>query len=67
VKSGSGCIAFAAHALAGNIEQAKAACARLRALEPLLRVSNFRNLMAPFRPVDFAKWEGGLRLAGLPE
>jgi adenylate cyclase len=60
-------IIVASYALAGNIQQAKAACARLRALEPLLRVSNFRDLMAPFRPADFAKWEEGLRLAGLPE
>ena len=60
-------IAAASHALAGNVQQAQAACARLRELEPLLRVSNFRNLMGPLRPTDMAKWEEGLRKAGLPE
>src|SRR5262249_35630355 len=60
-------IAVASHALAGNLEQARSACARLRQLEPLLRVGNFRDLMGPLRPVDFAKWEDGLRMAGLPE
>src|SRR5262245_42330325 len=60
-------IAVASHALAGHVEEAKTACARLRELEPLLRVSNFRDLMLPLRPADFAKWEEGLRIAGLPE
>jgi adenylate cyclase len=60
-------IAVASHALAGRIEEAKAACARLRQLEPQLRVGNFRDLMGPLRPADFAKWEEGLRIAGLPE
>ena len=49
------------------MKEAQAACARLRALEPLLRVSNFRDLMGPLRPADVAKWEEGLRMAGLPE
>jgi TolB-like protein len=60
-------IAVASHALAGNLEQARTACEHLRKLEPLLRVSNFRDLMAPLRPADFARWEEGLRMAGLPE
>jgi TolB-like protein len=58
-------IAVASHALAGRIEEAKAACARLRQLEPRLRVGNFRDLMGPLRPADVAKWEQGLRIAGL--
>jgi TolB-like protein len=57
----------ASHGLAGHIEEAKAACARLRELEPLLRVSNLRNVCAPYRPADLAKFEEGLRKAGLPE
>jgi TolB-like protein len=61
-------IAAASHALAGHMEEANAACARLRELEPQLRVSNFREVIAPYRrPSDLAKWEVGLRKAGLPE
>jgi TolB-like protein len=60
-------IAVASHALAGHMKEAQAACARLRELEPLLRVSNFRDLMGPLRPADLAKWEVGLRMAGLPK
>jgi adenylate cyclase len=61
-------IAAASHALAGNAEQAQAACARLQELEPQLRVGNFRDVIAPYRrPADFARWEEGLRKAGLPE
>ena len=61
-------IAAASHAMAGHMEEAKAACMRLRELEPMLRVSNFREVIAPYRrPSDLAKWEVGLRSAGLPE
>ena len=60
-------IAAASHALAGHIEEAQAACARLRQLDPLLRVSNLGNVSAPYRPADLAKFEEGLRKAGLPE
>jgi hypothetical protein len=55
------------HGLAGNVPQAQAACARLRELEPLLRVSNLRDVIAPYRPADLARFEEGLRRAGLPE
>jgi adenylate cyclase len=57
----------AAHGLAGNVPEAQAACARLRELEPLLRISNLRDFLAPYRPADLAKYEEGLRKAGLPE
>src|SRR5262249_18253477 len=60
-------IAAASYALAGRVDEAKTACARLRELEPQLRVSNFRDLMLPLRPADFARWEEGLRIAGLPD
>jgi TolB-like protein len=61
-------VVTASHALAGHKVEAKAACARLRELEPLLRVSNIRDVIAPYRlPSYFAKWEEGLRKAGLPE
>jgi TolB-like protein/Flp pilus assembly protein TadD len=61
-------IAAACHALAGHAEEARAACARLQQLEPALRIGNFREVIAPYRrPSDLAKWEVGLRMAGLPE
>ena len=60
-------MAAASHALAGHMEEAQAACARLRQLEPLLRVGNFRDMATPYRPADLAKLEEGLRKAGLPE
>ncbi|MBV8408023.1 MAG: tetratricopeptide repeat protein [Alphaproteobacteria bacterium] len=60
-------VAATCHALAGQIEEAKAMCARLRELEPQLRVRNIRDLFAPYRSADLAKFEEGLRIAGLPE
>ena len=41
--------------------------AHLRELDPGLRISNLRDLFPVQRPEDFARWEEGLRLAGLPE
>jgi len=42
--------------------------ARLRQLDPVLRISNLSDVAAPLRrPEDLAKWEEGLRKAGLPE
>ncbi|MBV8192879.1 MAG: tetratricopeptide repeat protein, partial [Alphaproteobacteria bacterium] len=60
-------VAATCHALAGQIEEAKAMCARLRELEPQLRVRNIRDLFARYRSADLAKFEEGLRIAGLPE
>jgi TolB-like protein len=60
-------VAATCHALAGHMAEAKATCARLRELEPQLRVRNIRDLFAPYRPADLAKFEEGLRMAGLPE
>ena len=61
-------ISAASHALGGRLEQAQKALARLRQLVPAERVSNLRELMGPYRrPEDFAKFEDGLRKAGLPE
>src|SRR5262249_43979181 len=57
----------ASHAPAGRMEEAQAACARLRELEPQLRVSNLRDVLAPYRPADLVTFEEGLRKAGLPE
>ena len=61
-------IAAASHALAGRPEQAQKALARLRQVDPALRISNLRDRLGPYRrPEDLARYEEGLRRAGLPE
>jgi TolB-like protein/class 3 adenylate cyclase len=57
----------ASNALAGRLEDAQKAVARLRELDPTLRVSDLRDLTGLRRPVDFARYAEGLRKAGLPE
>jgi TolB-like protein len=60
-------IAAASNALAGRIAQAQKAMARLRELDPAMRVANVK-IWAPLRrPEDLARLEEGLRIAGLPE
>jgi len=58
-------VAAASHALAGRTEQARRAMARLRKLDPTLRLSQMEEI--PLRPEHRAKYVGGLRKAGLPE
>jgi len=61
-------IAAASNALAGRLEQAQIMMARLRQLAPALRVSNLMDTQGPYRrPEDVARYEEGLRKAGLPE
>lgn len=61
-------IAAAGAALAWRAEEARKACTRLRQLNPMLRVSNFRRTLGPYRrSEDLARHEEGLRKAGLPE
>ena len=58
----------ASSAFAGRLMEAQQSVARLRELNPALRVSNLKNVLGPYRrPEDLAKYEEGLRLAGLPE
>jgi TolB-like protein len=58
----------ASSAFAGRLAEARQSVARLRALNPMLRVSNLRDVLGPYRrPEDVAKYEEGLRRAGLPE
>jgi adenylate cyclase len=59
--------AAASHALAGRLDQAHKAMARLRQIDPALRVSDLRRLFPFRRPEDIARLEEGLRKAGLPE
>ena len=61
-------VAAASHALAGRPEKAQKLMGRLRKLDPALRISNLADVAPPVRhPEDLAKWEEGLRKAGLPE
>jgi TolB-like protein len=59
--------AAAGNALAGHMEEAAKAVTRLRQLDPALRISTLREALGPYRPQDLARYEEGLRKAGLPE
>jgi len=61
-------ISAASNAMAGRPEQAHKAIARLRHLNPGLRVSNLKDVLSPYRRAeDLSLYEEGLRRAGLPE
>jgi TolB-like protein/Flp pilus assembly protein TadD len=53
-------------ALAGRDADAQSAMARLRLLDPSLRIANV-NEVFPIPPANFTKWAEGCRKAGLPE
>jgi TolB-like protein/class 3 adenylate cyclase len=61
------CVAAASGALAGRLAEAEKAMARMRQLEPALRISNCTDLIPVRRPEDIAKLVEGLRRAGLPD
>jgi adenylate cyclase len=65
--AGAARAAAASHALAGRPDQAHNAVARLRQIDPTFRVCDFRCMFPFCRPEDLARWEEGLRKAGLPE
>jgi TolB-like protein/class 3 adenylate cyclase len=61
-------IATASNAMAGRPEQAHKAVARLRQLNPTLRLSTLKDSLPPYRHAeDLSRYEEGLRQAGLPE
>ena len=61
-------IAAASNAMAGRPEQAHKAMARLRQLNPTLRVSNLKDVLGPYRQAKHVEqYQEGLRRAGLPE
>jgi adenylate cyclase len=60
-------VSAAANALAGRIEQAQKMMTRLRQIDPMLRVSNLKDLTPLRRPEDLVRFAEGLRKAGLPE
>jgi adenylate cyclase len=60
-------IAAASNAMAGRLEQAHKAMARLQQLNPALRVSTLKDLVGPWHAEGLSRLEEGLRRAGLPE
>jgi TolB-like protein/Tfp pilus assembly protein PilF len=61
-------IGAASCALAGRVEEAKMLATRLREIDPALRISNFQNVLGPYRqPEHLAKYADALRKAGLPQ
>jgi adenylate cyclase len=61
-------IGAASNAMAGRPEQAHETVVRLQRLNPTLRVSNLTDVLGPYRRADdLARYEEGLRKAGLPE
>jgi len=60
-------ILAASHALIGRLEQAHHAVARLRQNDPALRVSTIKGMIPFHQPEHLARYEDGLRKAGLPE
>lgn len=60
-------VSAASAALAGKTEEAAKAMARLRDLNPTLRISNLKSFMPIFRTQGFEQWSEGLRRAGLSE
>jgi TolB-like protein len=60
-------ILAAASAMAGRLDEARAAIARVRELLPTFRISDIKGV-SPFRKSeDLARYEEALRRAGLPE
>jgi adenylate cyclase len=58
----------ASNAMAGRLEQAHKTVAKLRQLNPTLRVSNLKDVLGPYRRAeDLSRYEEGLRQAGLHE
>ena len=61
------CILAASLGSHGEITEAKETMARLRRLDPALRLSNLPKSFPIRRPEDLARFADGLRRAGLPE
>src|SRR5262249_35601062 len=61
------CVLAASSALGGRLEEATKSIARLRQIDPDLRISNLLDTFTFRRHEDFVRWADGLRKAGLPE
>jgi len=59
--------AAASLALAGRLDEAQVAIARMCGIDPALRVSGLKGLVPFRRPADIARYADGLRKAGLQE
>ena len=57
----------ASHALAGRVDEAKAAMGAMRALNPMMRLCDLQELVPFRRSDDFGRYAEGLRRAGLPD
>jgi tetratricopeptide (TPR) repeat protein len=60
-------IAAASAALAGRGEAVRKAMVLVRENDPQLRLSNLKEVISYLQPAEFARWQEGLRVAGLPE
>ncbi len=60
-------LSAAANALAGRLEEAQRSLKRLRQIDPVLRVSNLKDLTPLCRADDAARYNEGMRKAGLPD
>jgi hypothetical protein len=60
-------ILAASNALAGRLDEAHAAIARVRQADPAFRISALNERISFRRLQDLARYEEGLRKAGLPE
>ncbi len=65
--SGAWLLAAASNALLGRQEEAEKAMERARQLDPTLRVATLKDRLGYVRPNDLARYQEGLRRAGLPE
>ena len=61
------CVAAASAALGRKAREAREAMARVRQLNPALRLVQSRRATAVQPPEDLDRWAEGLRRAGLPE
>jgi TolB-like protein len=60
-------VAAASNAMIGKMQNVQKAMARLRQIDPALRIVHLRDLTPVHRAEDLARYEEGLRKAGLPE
>jgi hypothetical protein len=60
-------VLVASHAMAGEIDAARQACAAYQQSDPAARVSNVNDRLTFRRDEDIEKFKEGLRRAGLPE
>jgi tetratricopeptide (TPR) repeat protein len=60
-------ILAASYARAGRTQDAQAAVQKMGEIDSMVRVSNLRDAVGPYLPEGLARYEEGLRLAGLPE